>query len=399
MSSVFLSHSHADKAFVRRLAADLRRAGVRIWLDEAELQLGDSLIDKIREGIDQMEYVAAVLSETSVKSGWVKRELDVAMNQEIEGRRVKVLPLLLDGCDLPGFLKGKLYADFRPEADYDTALSLLLRKLGVESAAAPSDAKSLFTLLNAAVVSGDQDRFRRALMGFMLLPDGATIGLVADVLGSIAVWRERHATLPAEDLMYDTVVDAFSEAGPAAIAAVTYLLAMHRYFPRPVRRVAADVASPILGNRLAGNLVLYSFDGYGNTDDAQGVCLDRGAPLAFRIASCMTLGLAAHDPAAKALNEAAARCGDEAEDLQKAVYAGLNALSQRSAPSQILDGLAGLMADRRVTEEVRILAARRFLEISPDPETEWRHASAEWREAMCAAATEARALLAQSGGG
>ena len=57
MSSIFLSHSHADKDFARRLAMDLKRAGVRIWLDEAELKIGDSLIEKIREGIDQMEYL------------------------------------------------------------------------------------------------------------------------------------------------------------------------------------------------------------------------------------------------------------------------------------------------------------------------------------------------------
>src|SRR5215471_18602573 len=104
MASIFLSHSNADKPFVRRLASDLRRAGVRIWLDEAELQIGDSLIEKIRGGIDDMDYVGAVLSTSSVKSKWVQRELDVAMNQEIEGKRVKVLPILLEDVEIPGFL-------------------------------------------------------------------------------------------------------------------------------------------------------------------------------------------------------------------------------------------------------------------------------------------------------
>ena len=130
MSSIFLSHNHADKPFVRRLARDLQAAGVRVWLDEAEMLIGDSLIEKIREGIDQMEYLGVILSQNSVKSEWVKREVDVAMNQEIEGKRVKVLPLVIEDCEVPGFLKGKLYADFRVSERYDEELRKVLRRLG-----------------------------------------------------------------------------------------------------------------------------------------------------------------------------------------------------------------------------------------------------------------------------
>lgn len=119
MSSIFLSHNHADKPFVRRLAQDLQTAGVRVWIDEAEIMIGDSLIEKIRQGIDEMEYVGVVLSQNSVESRWVQEELDIAMNQQIEGRRVKVLPLLLDDCELPGFLQGKLYADFQAPERYE----------------------------------------------------------------------------------------------------------------------------------------------------------------------------------------------------------------------------------------------------------------------------------------
>jgi len=53
----------------------------------------------------------------------VKKEVDIAMNQEIEGRRVKVVPILLDAVDLPGFLKGKLYGDLRSMDQYDKVLS------------------------------------------------------------------------------------------------------------------------------------------------------------------------------------------------------------------------------------------------------------------------------------
>jgi formylglycine-generating enzyme required for sulfatase activity len=133
MSSIFLSHNHADKPFVRRLAKDLQDAGVRVWLDEAEMMVGDSLIERIRQGIDEMEYLGVILSQNSVRSEWVKREVDIAMNQEIEGKRVKVLPLVIENCELPGFLKGKLYADFRNRRKYKNELDKVIHRLGKTS--------------------------------------------------------------------------------------------------------------------------------------------------------------------------------------------------------------------------------------------------------------------------
>lgn len=130
MSSIFLSHSHADKPFARRLAADLRLAGHAVWIDEAEINIGDSLIEKIREGLDQVDYVAAILSQASISSPWVTKELDIASNREIKENRAVVLPLMVEQVELPGFLMGKFYGDFTNLNQYKDTLNLLLRKLG-----------------------------------------------------------------------------------------------------------------------------------------------------------------------------------------------------------------------------------------------------------------------------
>jgi hypothetical protein len=129
--SIFLSHTAADKPFVRRLATDLDSHGVRYWLDEAEIKIGESLIKKIRQGIDEVDYVAVILSPRSVASPWVQREVDVAMNQEIQGKRVKVLPIMYQSCELPGFLLGKAYADFTEESKYTEAFRKLMGSIGV----------------------------------------------------------------------------------------------------------------------------------------------------------------------------------------------------------------------------------------------------------------------------
>lgn len=129
MPSIFLSHNHKDKPFVRRLAANLTAEGVKVWLDEAEIKVGDSLIRKISSGIYEMDYLGAVLSPDSVKSTWVQEELEQALHIQISEAYVKVLPILLRDCEMPGFLLDKFYADFRDDNNYQEALEKLLKSI------------------------------------------------------------------------------------------------------------------------------------------------------------------------------------------------------------------------------------------------------------------------------
>lgn len=130
IKKVFLSHNHADKPFVRKLAMDLENHGVKCWLDEAEMKIGDSLIRKIREGIDNSDFFAVILSPNSVNAPWVINELDVAMNYQIVDK-VKVLPIMLKDCEIPSFLVGKFYADFKEEDRYEQSFKMLLNTIGI----------------------------------------------------------------------------------------------------------------------------------------------------------------------------------------------------------------------------------------------------------------------------
>lgn len=131
ITSVFLSHNHADKPFVRKLARDLEGHSVKCWLDEAEMKIGDSLIQKIRDGIDNVEFFAVILSPNSINSPWVVNELDVAMNYQISGKPIKVLPIMLKECEPPGFLVGKFYGDFKDESKYIESFKVLANSIGV----------------------------------------------------------------------------------------------------------------------------------------------------------------------------------------------------------------------------------------------------------------------------
>jgi hypothetical protein len=123
---VFLCHSSSDKEFVRKLAQDLNAQNLSVWIDEREILVGDPIRQKIEEGLQASDNLAIVLSPTSVQSAWVQKELDAKLVEEIESKRVSVLPILYKQCAIPPFLKGKHYANFTKE--YGDGLNDLLAR-------------------------------------------------------------------------------------------------------------------------------------------------------------------------------------------------------------------------------------------------------------------------------
>lgn len=128
--SIFMSHSSKDKFFVRTLAEHLINYGINVWLDEAEINIGDSLTEKIGKAIESTDFVGVVLSHNSINSEWVQRELQIALQKEIKGKKFVVLPILIETVEIPPFLKDKLYADFTSPDKFEHELPKLLRALG-----------------------------------------------------------------------------------------------------------------------------------------------------------------------------------------------------------------------------------------------------------------------------
>ena len=114
---IFISYSHEDKGFVDRLAAQLVRNRVYVWLDRWELHVGDSITSRIEDAITNASALLVILSKSSVESAWCRREINSGLLRELEERRVVVLPVLVDDCTIPLFLRDKIYADFRTNFD------------------------------------------------------------------------------------------------------------------------------------------------------------------------------------------------------------------------------------------------------------------------------------------
>ncbi len=115
--SIVISYAHEDSGFVDNLAANLFKNRVPVWVDRWELKVGDSILRRIESAIQDADALLVVLSKASVESEWCKKELTAGLVRELEAKSVFVLPIVVDDCDIPLFLKDKLYTDFRKDKD------------------------------------------------------------------------------------------------------------------------------------------------------------------------------------------------------------------------------------------------------------------------------------------
>lgn len=127
MANVFISHRGADVPPAERLAQEIRNAGHQVWLDEWELNIGDSIIGKMNEGLSGATYVVLCLSAQGVDAPWISREWMSALARQLNGHSVKLLPARLTGGDPPAILADIKYADL--VADWSRGVSDLLKAI------------------------------------------------------------------------------------------------------------------------------------------------------------------------------------------------------------------------------------------------------------------------------
>jgi len=121
---VFISYSHADREVVHQLAAHLVKNNANVWVDSWKLNVGDSILNKVQWAIQDSSALLIVLSKSSTQSEWCKKELSAGLLREVEEKRVVVLPVLIEDCEIPMFLRDKMYADMR--RDFNSGLQSIL---------------------------------------------------------------------------------------------------------------------------------------------------------------------------------------------------------------------------------------------------------------------------------
>jgi hypothetical protein len=127
---VFVSYAHEDQEFVVDLVDRLQNQGLAIRYDRVALHIGDSLIRAVSHEVTQGDFMIAIVSPDFLDSEWCQHELELAMTQGIDERRVKVLPVKYRGAAMPAVLRRGVWAD----GDQDDP-ETLARKLAAAIAA------------------------------------------------------------------------------------------------------------------------------------------------------------------------------------------------------------------------------------------------------------------------
>jgi len=128
VANVFLSHRGADKVPAERLAEALRDDGHTVWLDTWRIQVGDSIIGKMNEGLAGATFLILCLSSDTSEAPWMDREWMAALASQLEGADMRVLPAKLTGGVLPAILRDVKYADL--VKDWQVGVDALCKALG-----------------------------------------------------------------------------------------------------------------------------------------------------------------------------------------------------------------------------------------------------------------------------
>lgn len=139
--SCFISYSHKDEEFARRLHADLQNNNIRCWFAPEDFKIGDKLISTIDETIRVYDKLLIILSESSVRSSWVAHEVESALDKETE-HKSKLFPIRIDEAvmEIKEGWAAKIrrerhigdFRDWENNLSYQEAFQRLLRDLKAE---------------------------------------------------------------------------------------------------------------------------------------------------------------------------------------------------------------------------------------------------------------------------
>jgi len=140
--SCFISYSSKDDEFARRLHADLQNESIRCWFAPEDMKIGDRIRTRIDEVIWLHEKLLLVLSENSINSDWVEKEVETVFEKEREAGSTVLFPIRLDDAVMESksgwaadIKRSRHIGDFRAWKDHDAyqkGLKRLLRDLAID---------------------------------------------------------------------------------------------------------------------------------------------------------------------------------------------------------------------------------------------------------------------------
>jgi len=117
---VFISHSSKDKETVREIGLFLSAEDISVWYDEWEINYGESIPEKVNEGLRVCTHFLLIWSKNAAESKWVSNELSAIINSILSGHNdIKIIPICLDDTQLPGLVAHLKYIRYNQGDEKD----------------------------------------------------------------------------------------------------------------------------------------------------------------------------------------------------------------------------------------------------------------------------------------
>ncbi|MEJ9227728.1 toll/interleukin-1 receptor domain-containing protein [Priestia aryabhattai] len=130
---IFLSHSSKDKVIVDVIFNKLKQRKIDAWYDKYEIDPGDSITDKVNEGLSKCTIGVMILSKNffNEKSGWPKNEMNFFLSQRMRTNKKNFICINLDMQheDLPPLLQDYRYIDYNEPDSIDQLVTVLHRNI------------------------------------------------------------------------------------------------------------------------------------------------------------------------------------------------------------------------------------------------------------------------------
>jgi TIR domain len=108
----FVSYSTQDEEWVRgELLQCLERNNLRVCIDFRDFRPGYSNIDEINRAIRESRKMLLVLTPRYLSSQWTTHERQTVQNLDPMNRRVRLIPILKEKCELPQEINHLIYVD------------------------------------------------------------------------------------------------------------------------------------------------------------------------------------------------------------------------------------------------------------------------------------------------
>ena len=137
--SCFISYSARNEEFAKKLRDDLQESGIRVWFAPDNLKIGEEFRFQIDESIRIYDKLLLIISEDSVESPWVKKEVETAFDKESMEERLVLFPIRVDDAVMnskfgwaPDIRRSRHIGDFthwKDHAAYQESFDRLLRDL------------------------------------------------------------------------------------------------------------------------------------------------------------------------------------------------------------------------------------------------------------------------------